>query len=133
MFSANPGDDWLVHPGRALSVADMFQSSVKEEPATNNGKRKNPGMIVAMEPMPECEQRDKLYAVANFRAEVLRAKREGQEVVPHIAHALFEKDYSNVGRIPKQFFVLWSAKTPELRLEHATEVLLSSLCNLRNL
>ena len=125
------GDEWLVHPGRVLSVAEMFPIALKEEPTTS-GKRKQPGTVI-MEPMPECELRNKLFAVANFRAELSRAKAEGRDIVKENAHALFETDLSKVERLPKQVFVLWSAMTPEGRLEHASDVMVSSLYQKRKL
>ena len=126
------GQEWMVHPGNVLSAADMFPASVKEETPLS-GKKKNP-VFVPMKPLPECcELRSKLFAVAAFRAELARAKAEGREVIKEAAHALFE-DISEVARLPKQVFVMWNSTTPEGdKHEHASEVMLSSLCKARYL
>ena len=125
------GDGWLVHPGGVLSEAEMFPITLEKKPTTG-GKRNHPGVVI-MEPIPECEQRNELFAVAHFRAEISRAKAEGRDIVKENAHALFETDLSTVEHLPKQVFVLWSAMTPAGRQEHVSRVMVSSLYHGRNL
>ena len=123
-------NEFFVHPGTVLSIAEMFPVSVKEEiPAS--GKRKNP-VLVPMKPLRECELRSRLFAVAGFRAELARAKAEGRDIIKEAAHALFE-DISDIARrLPKQVFVLWSSTTPEGgKQEYASEAMLSDLCEAR--
>ena len=122
-------NEYFVHPGTVLSIAEMFPASVKEElPAS--GERKKP-VLVPMKPLRECELRSRLFAVAEFRAELARAKAEGRDVIKEAAHSLFE-NISEIARLPKQVFVLWSSTTLERgKQEHASEVMLSSLCKAR--
>ena len=123
-------NEFFVHPGTVLSIAEMFPVSVKQElPAS--GKRKNP-VLVPMKPLRECELRSRLFAGAGFRAELAKAKAEGRDVIKEAAHALFE-DISDIARrLPKQVFVLWSSTTPEGgKQEYASEAMLSNLCEAR--
>ena len=118
------GKKWLVHPGTVLSTAEIFNTVVEEEPCKKN---KNP-IVERIEPIPRCELRSKLFAVASFQAEVLRTKEERRAVDTGVADALFDKDSSKWTRLPKQVFVLWSSQSSESTEEHhATEVMFSTL------
>ena len=117
------GKKWLVHPGTVLSTAEIFTAAVEEEPS----KKNNP-IVERIEPIPRCELRSKLFAVASFQAELLRAKEERRAVDTGLADVLFDKDSSKWTRLPKQVFVLWSSQSSDGGEEHhATEVMFSTL------
>ena len=126
------GDEWQVHPGKILTVTDMFPATVKEESAIKEQNKTNP-IAVLMQPMPQCELRSKLFAVATFRAEVARAKAEGRDIIKENAYALFDTDLDGIDHLPRQVFVLWSAITSEGRQEYVSEMMMSNLYNRRGL
>ena len=55
----------------------------------------------------------KLYAVAHFKAEVLRAKIEGRTVNLQTATANFNVNPCQWGRAPRTVCVIWSHQMPE--------------------
>ena len=120
------GKKWLVHPGTVLSTAEIFSAAVEEEP----GKKNRHPIVERIESIPRCELRSKLFTMASFQAEFLRAKEERRAVDTGVADALFDKDSSKWTRLPKQVFVLWNTMSSEGGEEHyATEVMFSTLWN----
>ena len=120
------GKKWLVHPGTVLSTTEIFAATVEDDPTP---KKNNP-VVERLETIPRCELRSKLFAVACFQAEKLRAKEETRAMDTEVADAMFDKDSSKWSRLPRQVFVLWSATAPEGAEEHyATEVMFSTLFN----
>ena len=81
-----------------------------------------------IEPIPPCDLLSKLFAIACFQAECIRAREERRPVDTGVADALFDKDTSKWKLIPKQVFVLWTSTTSEGTEEHhATEVIFLTL------
>ena len=68
------GKKWLVHPGTVLSISEIFAATI-EEPTV---KKKKDVIAEHLEAIPKCEQLSKLFAVACFQAESLRAKTESR-------------------------------------------------------
>ena len=120
------GKQWLVHPGTVLSTSEIFAATI-EDPAV---KKKKDVIAERMEAIPKCEQRSKLFAVACFQAESLRAKTELRAMDTVIGEQMFDKDTLKWTRLPKQVFVLWSSTTSDgAREHHATEVMFWTLFN----
>ena len=118
------GKKWLVHPGTVLSTTEVFSAIIEDEPIP----KKNKAIVERMETIPPCELRSKLFAVANFQAECLRAKEETRAVDTGVADAMFDKDSSKWTKVPKHVFVLWSSSTADgVEEHHATEVSFSTL------
>ena len=55
----------------------------------------------------------KLYAVAHFKAESVRAKMEGRAVNMETATGNFKVDVCQWGRAPRNVFVIWSHRKPD--------------------
>ena len=122
------GKQWLVHPGTVLSTSEIFATTI-EDPAVKN---KKDVIVERMEAIPKCEQRSKLFAVACFQAESLRAKTELRAIDTVIGEQMFDKDTLKWTRLPKQVFVLWSSITSDgIEEHHAEEVMSSTLFNAR--
>ena len=120
------GKKWLVHPGTVLSISEIFAATI-EEPTV---KKKKDVIAEHLEAIPKCEQLSKLFAVACFQAESLRAKAESRAMDIVIGEQMFDKDTSKWTRLPKQVFVLWSSITSDgIEEHHATEVMFSTLFN----
>ena len=54
-----------------------------------------------------------LYAVAHFKAELLRAKMEGRAINLQTATGNFNVDVCQWGRAPRTVYVIWSHRMPE--------------------
>ena len=120
------GKKWLVHSGTVLSISEIFAATI-EEPAV---RKKKDVVAERMEAIPKCEQLSKLFAVACFQAESLRAKAESRAMDIVIGEQMFDTDNSKWTRLPKQVFVLWSSITSDgIEEHHATEVMFSTLFN----
>ena len=118
------GNKWLVHPGQALTPTHIITAEIPE----NEKKKQKPVVIERIEPIPPCELRSKLFAVASLHAECLRAKAEMRAADTGVADAMFDKDTSKWTKIPKNVFVLWSSITADgVEEHHATEVPFSTL------
>ena len=128
------GNKWLVHPGTILTPAYTFATEVEgdvdDTPQGKRAKQTKPVIVEKMQCIPQCEQRDRLFAVASFQAEVVRATALKRTVDTGAAHARFDKVIA--GKPPKQVFVLWRSTTSEgLVVEHADEVAFSTLYSKR--
>ena len=120
------GKNWLVHPGQVLTPTQITKVEIDDE--VNKKTKRHPVVVERIEQIPPCELRSKLFAIACFQAECMRAREECRPVDTNVSDALFDKDTSKWKRSPKQVFVLWTSTTSDGTEEHhATEVNFSTL------
>ena len=101
---------WLCHPGGVLSPNGLVQLDIPDGPPP---KEPRGGPIYRLPRIQQGELLHKLYAVAHFRAENLRAKMEGRAICLQTATERFKVDAMQWGHVPRNVFVIWSYRTPE--------------------
>ena len=103
------GTTWLCHPGNVLSPNGLVQLDIQDGPLPEEPQ----GPIYRLPRTQQGELLHKLYAVAHFKAEVLRTKMEGSTVSLQTVTKNFKGDALQWGRVPKNVFVIWSHRTPK--------------------
>ena len=95
---------FLVHPGGKLSPDALFRHNIKRH-AKRSRSCLPPVKLGKL--MHGCAL-DKLMAIAEYRAEVERARYEDRDVDFHVADALLEKDPFRWEVAPKRVLALWT-------------------------
>ena len=114
------GPAFLVHPGGKLDPDDLFQHKIKR-----NAKRSRSSLApVRIGRLMHGCALDKLMAIAEYRAEVERARYEDRDVDLHEADRMLEKDPFRWPTAPKTVLALW--RTSDGR-HHVAEIPLPKL------
>ena len=103
------GTTWLCHPGGVLNPNGLVLLDIQDGPLPKEPR----GPIYRLPRTQQGELLHKLYAVAHFKAEVLRTKMEGSTVSLQTVTKNFKGDALQWGRVPKNVFVIWSHRTPK--------------------
>ena len=117
----------MLQRGQSLKTRNMFIGTVEDDngadlPPMKRVKSTDPTLVDKLIDIPLGEKRNKLFAVAEFKAEVARAESANRPVDLRVAHARFDR--LRKGNRPMKVFVLWSSATSECSLvkEHVEEV-----------
>ena len=102
---------WLCHPGGVLSPNGLVQLDVPDGPLPKEPRGTGP--VYRLPRIQQGELLHKLYAVAHFKAESLRAKIEGRKIDLQAASEKLHVDVFKWGRPPKNVLVIWSHRAPD--------------------